>query len=432
MSLEKLKLSKRLTATMTELGYLAPKEIQGRCISRILGGQDVIAIAPEGAGKTTTYVLTTLMKLKFTTDEAPKFLILAPNEERIDEIVEKFYQLSKNRDLRIIGLRASGSMEEEIGELVDGKDIVVATPNRARAIYLKLALNLNRIQTLIIDDAEEIIKQGMQTPVRELAESCGKVQHIIFSTVEHQKLYDMVDNFMNEDYAVIEVDELENDTVDTLDLFVYHVPNFTTKINLLNHLLQDKEVFQKVVVFVNTKLTAQKLASHLFSRNKEEIAVLNPLFYDDFGYEAIEDFKENSQSRVLIIARENTNDIDLSAIPFVFQFELPNEKEQFLNHLLKNEENEETVILTFATDLELPMVKKVEQAVGKRMDLLALPEDVSIYNSTADKKKKVNKEEDQTDISRGGAFHQKKESNAKTYNYGGGEKAKMTMKMKKK
>jgi len=417
---------------MTELGYLALKEIQSRCISRILGGQDVIAIAPEGAGKTTTYVLTTLMKLKFTTDEAPKFLILAPNEERIDEIVEKFHQLSKNRDLRIIGLRASGSMEEEIGELVDGKDIVVATPNRARAIYLKLALNLNRIQTLIIDDAEEIIKQGMQTPVRELAESCGKVQHIVYSTVEHQKLYDMVENFMNEDYAVIEVDELENDTVDTLDLLVYHVPNFTTKINLLNHLLQDKEVFQKVVVFVNTKLTAQKLASHLFSSNKEEIAVLNPLFYDDFGYEAIEDFKENSLSRVLIIARENTNDIDLSAIPFVFQFELPNEKEQFLNHLLKNEENEETIILTFATDLELPMVKKIEQAVGKRMDILELPEDVSIYNSTTDKKKKVNKEEDQTDSSRGGAFHQKKESNAKTFNYGGGEKAKMTMKMKKK
>ncbi len=432
MSLEKLKLSKRLTATMTELGYLAPKEIQSRCISRILGGQDVIAIAPEGAGKTTTYVLTTLMKLKFTTDEAPKFLILAPNEERIDEIVEKFHQLSKNRDLRIIGLRASGSMEEEIGELVDGKDIVVATPNRARAIYLKLALNLNRIQTLIIDDAEEIIKQGMQTPLRELAESCGKVQHIVFSTVEHQKLYDMVENFMNEDYAVIEVDELENDTVDTLDLLVYHVPNFTTKINLLNHLLQDKEVFQKVVVFVNTKLTAQKLASHLFCSNKEEIAVLNPLFYDDFGYEAIEDFKENNLSRVLIIARENTNDIDLSAIPFVFQFELPNEKEQFLNHLLKNEENEETIILTFATDLELPMVKKIEQAVGKRMDILELPEDVSIYNSTTDKKKKVNKEEDQTDSSRGGAFHQKKESNAKTFNYGGGEKAKMTMKMKKK
>jgi len=431
VSLEKLKLSKRLTATMTELGYLAPKEVQSRCISRILGGQDVIAIAPEGAGKTTTYVLSTLMKLKFTDDEAPKFLILAPNEERIDEIVEKFYQLSKNRDLRIIGLRAGGSMEEEIEELVAGKDIVVATPNRARAIYLKLALNLNRIQTLIIDDAEEIIKQGMQNPVRELAESCGKVQHLVFSTVEHQKLYDMIDKHLNEDYALIEVDELENKTIDTLDLLLYHLPNFTTKINLLNYLLQDKEVFQKVIVFVNSKLTAQKLATSLFQQGKEEIAILNPLFYDDFGFETTADFIESEQTRVLIIARENTNAVDLANIPFIFQFELPNEKEEFLNHLVKNDENEDSVVLTFTTDLELPMVRKIEQAVGKRMDVLDLPEDLQIYNPTSDKKKKSTKEE-QEDSSRGGAFHQKKESNAKTFNYGGGEKAKMTMKLKKK
>ncbi|WP_223579855.1 DEAD/DEAH box helicase [Sphingobacterium sp. GVS05A] len=431
MSLEKLKLSKRLTATMTELGYLAPKEVQSRCISRILGGQDVIAIAPEGAGKTTTYVLSTLMKLKFTDDEAPKFLILAPNEERIDEIVEKFYQLSKNRDLRIIGLRAGGSMEEEIEELVAGKDIVVATPNRARAIYLKLALNLNRIQTLIIDDAEEIIKQGMQNPVRELAESCGKVQHLVFSTVEHQKLYDMIDKHLNEDYALIEVDELENETIDTLDLLLYHLPNFTTKINLLNYLLQDKEVFQKVIVFVNSKLTAQKLASSLFQQGKEEIAILNPLFYDDFGFETTAEFIESEQTRVLIIARENTNAVDLANIPFIFQFELPNEKEEFLNHLVKNDENEDSVVLTFTTDLELPMVRKIEQAVGKRMDVLDLPEDLQIYNPTSDKKKKSTKEE-QEDSSRGGAFHQKKESNSKTFNYGGGEKAKMTMKLKKK
>ncbi|MFU1856382.1 DEAD/DEAH box helicase [Sphingobacterium sp. NGMCC 1.201703] len=432
MSLEKLKLSKRLTATMTELGYLAPKEIQSRCISRILGGQDVIAIAPEGAGKTTTYVLSTLMKLKFTDDEAPKFLILAPNEERIDEIVEKFHQLSKNRDLRIIGLRAGGSMEEEIEELVAGKDIVVATPNRARAIYLKLALNLNRIQTLIIDDAEEIIKQGMQTPVRELAESCGKVQHLVFSTVEHQKLYDMIDTHLNEDYALVEVDELENEAIDTLDLLRYQLPNFTTKINLLNYLLQDKEVFQKVIVFVNSKLTAQKLATSLFKQTKEEIAILNPLFYDDFGYETTADFIENEQTRVLIIARENSDAVDIVNIPFIFQFELPNEKEEFLSYIIKNDDNEETIVLTFSTDLELPMVRKIEQAVGKRMDLLDLPEDLQIYNPINDKKKKSIKEEQQEDGSRGGAFHQKKESNAKTFNYGGGEKAKMKMKLKKK
>jgi len=415
---------------MTELGYLAPKEIQSRCISRILGGQDVIAIAPEGAGKTTTYVLSTLTKLKFTDDEAPKFLILAPNEERIDEIVEKFYQLSKNKQLRIIGLRAGGSMEDEIEELVEGKDIVVATPNRARAIYLKLALNLNRIQALIIDDAEEIIKQGMQTAVRELAESCGKVQHLVFSTVEHQKLYDMIDDHLNENYAVVEVEELENETVDTLDLLLYHVPNFTTKINLLNLLLEDKEVFQKVVVFVNSKLTAQKLAKSLFHQNEEEIAILNPLFYDDFGFDSVADFKASDASRALIIARENSPEVDLADIPFIFQFELPNEKEQFLQYLVKDNSNAETVVLTFSTDLELPMVRKIEQVIGKRMDILDLPEDLVIYNPSADNKKRKTNSIAENDESRGGAFHQKKESNAKNYNYGGGEKAKMKMKKK--
>src|SRR5690606_4294713 len=174
---------------MTELGYSTAKEIQLKSLSRIIGGHSIIAIAPEGAGKTTSYVLGVLMRLKHTQDEAPKVLILAPNDERIAEIVERFYTISRNKELYIMGLKSSGSMEEEIEQLVLGVDIVVATPNRARSVYLKLGLNLNRIQTFIIDNAQEIVKQGMQTNVRELAQSCGQVQYLTFSTVEHAKLH---------------------------------------------------------------------------------------------------------------------------------------------------------------------------------------------------------------------------------------------------
>src|SRR5690606_39842602 len=108
-------------------------------------------------------------------------------EDKITEIIDRFHTISKNKNLHIMGLKTSGGMEEEIEDLVRGVDIVVATPTRARAVYLKLGLNLNRIQTFIIDDAEEIVKQGMQTTVRELAQSCGKVQYLAFSTVEHEK-----------------------------------------------------------------------------------------------------------------------------------------------------------------------------------------------------------------------------------------------------
>jgi len=423
VSLDKLKLSKRLHSIMNDLGYFTAKEFQLKSLSRIIGGHSIIGIAPEGAGKTTSYILGVLMRLKYTQDEAPKVLILAPNEERIAEIVDRFLTISNNKNLHIIGLKSSGSMEEEIEELVGGVDIVVATPNRARAVYLKLGLNLNRIQTFIIDDAEEIVKQGMQTTVRELAQSCGDVQYLAFSTVEHEKLHLMIDGFMP--FAtLVEVEELAEIAIETHELMLYQVPNFTTKINLLNDLMRDDDVFDKVVVFVNSHTTAQKLIQSLHVK-KGEAAILKPINNNVFGIDDVNYFKQNPECRILLVVNEDENDIDLSGIPFIFHFEIPENREVFIRHVLKTS-NDEAIAITFATDIELPELKKIEQSLGKKVPVIPLPEDLMIYHpSDSPKEKKV------IDESQGGAFHKKKESNSKTYNYGGGTKAKMTMKNKK-
>ncbi|NGM61930.1 DEAD/DEAH box helicase [Sphingobacterium sp. SGG-5] len=410
---------------MKELGYFTAKEIQLKSLSRIIGGHNIIGIAPEGAGKTTTYVLGVLMRLKYTLDEAPKVLVLAPNEEKIAEIVDRFLTISKNKDLHIMGLKASGSMEEEIEGLVRGVDIVVATPNRARAVYLKLGLNLNRIQMFIIDDAEEIVKQGVQTTVRELAQSCGKVQYLAFSTVEHEKLHIMIEDFMP--FAtVVEVEEFAEQRAETHELMLYQVPNFTTKINLLNALMRDEEVFEKVVVFVNSRLTAQKLGQSLHTK-KGEVAVLHPLFHDDeWGIDDIDDFKQIPECRILIVANEGTtNDIDLSGIPFIFHFEIPENRTDFLQRIVKTSA-EEVIAITFATDIELPEFKKIEHSLGQKVHVIPLPDDLIIYRPS-----NTPKEKNEVDESQGGAFHKKKPSNSKTYNIGAGTKAKMTMKNKK-
>lgn len=412
---------------MNDLGYFTAKEFQLRSLSRIIGGHSMIGIAPEGAGKTTSYVLGVLMRLKYTQDEAPKVLILAPDEDRIAEIVDRFLTISQNKDLHIIGLKTSGSTEEEIEELVLGIDIVVATPTRARAVYLKLGLNLNRIQTFIIDDAEEIVKQGMQTTVRELAQSCGKVQYLAFSTVEHEKLHLMIDVFMPFS-AVVEVDELADQVVDTHELVLYQAPNFTTKINLLNMLVGDKEVFDKAVVVVNSQLTAQKLGESLYAE-KGEVAVLHRLRHDDSDMDdaevddsGIDDFRRNPECRILIVANEGRAGLDLSGIPFVFHFEIPDNKTDFIRNVVKTSDDE-TIVITFATDIELPQLRKIEQDLGKRIPVMPLPEDLIIYRPSGDPKEKH-----EADESKGGAFHKKKESNSKTYNYGGGAKARMTKK----
>ncbi|RZL01470.1 MAG: DEAD/DEAH box helicase [Pedobacter sp.] len=120
MSLEKLKLSKGLVATMTGAGYLSPKEVQLKTLSRIIGGQDIIAVGPEGCGKTTAYILGTLMKVKYETDEAPQVLILVPDKEHGDRVLGSFNVLGKNRNLRITLLTGHGGMESEINDMMEG------------------------------------------------------------------------------------------------------------------------------------------------------------------------------------------------------------------------------------------------------------------------------------------------------------------------
>ena len=419
MSLEKLKLSKRLHSNMNELGYITATEFQLKTVSRIIGGHSLIGIAPDGAGKTTAYILGVLSRLKYTDDEAPQVLILAPNEEKIQEIVDQFIRISKNKNLHIMGLKASGNIEDEINELVLGVDIVVATPSRARAVYLKLGLNLNRIRMFIVDDAEEIIKQGLQTNVRELANSCGDVQYITMSTVEHQKLHLMIDPFMP--FApVFEVEELGEEILNTHELMLYLVPNFNTKINLLNTLISDSEVFDKVVVLVYSNQTAEHVFERLHTKKGESFIYQNNVgegaTISDIGL-----FRHGQNSRILIVNIQDHLDIDLTGIPFIINMEIPEKPSDFLRHALKNSD-EEAIHMNFATDLELADLKKIESRLGKKIPVMELPEDLVIYTHKPKAKEKIE------DPTQGGAFHEKKASNKKDYNLSGGEKAKLNKK----
>lgn len=428
---DKLKLNKQLVRSLTDAGYLAPKEMQTRSLARIVGGQDMIGIGPQGCGKTTTYILGILARLKYGFEDAPRALILVPDKERVLAVTEQLALLNKNETIRVVSLYPAPGTEAQMDALADGCDIVVATPDRARAIYLKLGLNLNKIIMMVIDDAADIVKQGLQLPVNELATSINKCQHLVFTEVMHSKLEHMTDQFMNQ-HAVIEVDELsEGPNAEILDQVLYQVPNFRTKIGLLNLLLHDTEVFTRAVVFVNTRLTADKIFNSLTHGLKKEAAILNPLFFETAGFENIEQFKQQNQKRVLIIANELQGFIDVKDIPFIIHFEPPVEKETFIDRIIKSDDDQETFAITFATDIELAMVKKIEHATGYKIPIAELPDDLPIAKEESkddEKKKPVHKKID-TEV-RGEAFHEKKASNKKDYNYSAGTKAKMNKKKK--
>jgi ATP-dependent RNA helicase RhlE len=427
---DKLKLNKQLVRAVTEAGYFTPKEVQLKTLTRILGGQDIITIAPEGSGKTTAYILGVLMRLKYGFEEAPRALILVPTKEKVLEVIAQFELLNKNTSIRITGLFTEPSIQPQMDALADGADIVVATPDRARAIYLKLGLNLNKIIMMVIDDAAEIVRLGAQLPVAELANSIIKCQHLVFTDVMHGKLQQMIDPFMQMP-ALIEVDELGEAKAEIHEQVLYHVPNFKTKQNLLSLLLKDADPAVKAAVFVSTRLNAEKIYSHLKISFRNSVAILDPMMFESKGFGSIAAFVNQSEANVLIIANEHNPYNDLRGINLLIHFEVPEDTETFIQRMLKDtNETHEVSSVILATDLELASVKKIEQTIGQKITAEELPDGLNIITEQKDKKTVRSEKAPKTEEERGSAFHEKKASNKKDYNYSAGTKAKMNNKKK--
>jgi ATP-dependent RNA helicase RhlE len=415
VSLEGLKLNKQVQSAAEELGILSPKEIQLKTVSRIIGGQDIIAVGPEGSGKSTSLIMAVLMKLKYAQDP-PRTLILAPTKEKVLVLEEQFNQLGKNTDLRTIGLVAGAGIEGQKDALAEGVDIIIGTPDRIQALYLKSGINLNKLKLFVLDDAESIVKQGFHSLVVEIADRLPKCQHVVFSEVMHGKLEKLTSHFMYQP-IMIEVTELAQEKTEIIPNQYFHVPNFKTKMNLLNFLLKEKEKFNKVLVLVNTKQTEETLYKSLVRFNDAEVRILGSASSEYLGVSEIQQFKESEGLQILLALNDDIPKEEISSIPFILHFDLPNNSNTFIDRVRINDDqtNASSSSIVFVTDLELTEISKIEKSIGQKMNLTPLPSDLVI-----EKDKAINKEEDkeeEKEVTGGGAFHEKKASNAKDYNW---------------
>lgn len=414
MPLESLKLTKQVLNGMTDAGYTEALEIQERTLSRIIGGQDIVAVGPEGSGKTTALVLGVLMRLKYSQDEPPRALILVPDKERVLAMEERFRSLGKQTGIKVFGLYAGVGLEGQKDALAEGADVVIGTPDRVHSIYLKSGLNVNRIKMFILDDADYIVKQGFQTLVHQIADRLPKCQHLVFTEVFHAKLEKLTSPFLNFP-VTIEVNQLTAEAMETIDLVLYQTPNYKTKLNLLNLLMPDAETFSKGVVFVNTNITADSIYKSMNKRNMGEVGMLRSKDPGTLTFESVEDFMNDQEVRILVALNEEPFTEAFTDIPFLLHFDVPVTKEIFIQRAEKKSEEQFGQIITFSTDIELTLIAKIEQAMGKKIEVEALPPGL-IVEGDRHSHKDDGEDSESHDI-KGGAFQEKKASNAKTHNY---------------
>jgi len=190
------KLNKKLLAALAQAGFEAPTELQAQCISKISSGGDIIGIAADGAGKTSTLAIAAVQKLQYAFEDAPRALILVADKEKAFALKEQFDRLAAETDLRSVCIVEEGKLDVQRRDIHTGTDLVIGTAKRVLEIYFKWSLNLNKIKFFAIDDAERMIKNSWHGEIDRLALSLPKCQRVVFTNNLDEKVEKLISKLM--------------------------------------------------------------------------------------------------------------------------------------------------------------------------------------------------------------------------------------------
>ena len=191
------KLNTPLKEALTRLEIETPTPFQKKSISKIKSGANFYGIAPDGAGKTTAMIISTIQKLNSEAYmDAPRALIYVKDKESALSLEEKFKAYIRYMDLRIYCAYDEQNIDHQKDDIYYGVDIVIATPSRLNKLFSITGVHLGELQLLIIDDAETLLKRTFNNDIDRISQSITKCQYLIFANSFDEKLEKLQDTFM--------------------------------------------------------------------------------------------------------------------------------------------------------------------------------------------------------------------------------------------
>lgn len=410
MIFDDLKLNKQLVNAVSDLGYTVPTEIQLKAIPQILAGHDIFGIAQTGTGKTAAYLLPILMKVKYAQGNNPRALILAPTRELAMQVNEQVGLLAKYTDIRHTVAYGGIGPKTQIENVEKGIDLLVATPGRLMDIYRTGKLVLKEIKTLVLDEADKMMDMGFMPQIRQILEVIPrKRQNLLFSATMPEKVQRLSEEFLEFPLS-IEVTP-QSSTAKSIEQELYAVPNFKTKINLLQYFLE-KEEAERVIVFVRSKQTADNIFKFIHRKVEEEVRVIHANKGQNTRINSMEAFKEGAV-RILVATDVASRGIDVSKVSHVINFDVPAVNEDYVHRIGRTGRASEIgKAITFATPLEMHHVAKIEKIIKMKIPEKQMPAEVMVEKTPFEEAQMMARELDnlrkKADPAFKGAFHEKK------------------------
>lgn len=412
---EDFKIKRQLLNALTEQGIYKPTPIQLASYSCILAGRDFVGIAQTGTGKTIAYLLPVLQELKYSDQASPRVLILLPTRELVIQTVKEIEKLTPYLNVRTFGVYGGTNINTQKKAIVAGLDIIVGTPRRVYDLALSGVLRLNAIRKLVIDEVDIMLDFGYKTQLEHIFDYLpAKRQNVLLSATMTAYVDQLIDGFLVN--PVKETISISGTRLDTIRQEAYEVPNFYSKANLLNHLLQDAETFSKVLIITGSKVSADRLFETLDFG--PDTALIHAGKEQNYRNKSLEQFSDGT-SRILIATDVISRGIDIDKIAVVISFDTPFYPENYIHRIGRTgrAEQEGRAILLYS-EKETPLKKAIEDLMNYEIPSAAFPEGVEISSrlTPEEKMKPLALPEkvlhDKHDIA-GPAFHEKLAKNSK-------------------
>ena len=317
-----LKLKQALLENLETLGYLHMTPIQAQSIPLILEGKDVIAQAKTGSGKTAAFGLGLLQNL-----EVKRFrvqtLVLCPTRELADQVAKEVRRLARGiHNIKVLTLCGGKPFGPQIGSLEHGAHIIVGTPGRVEEHLTKGTLNLDHLNTFILDEADRMLDMGFQSALDAIVEFAPRArQTLLFSATFPDQIASIANKIMKQPERVSAID---GHSEETIKQHFYKVDDDDHRMVAVRLLLQ-KHRPKSAIIFCNTKIETQEVADELFGRGFSAMAIHGDLDQKDRDQVLVR-FASKSIS-VLVATDVAARGLDIDTLNLVINYHLSRDSE---------------------------------------------------------------------------------------------------------
>ncbi len=363
MNFRDLGLTAPILKDLTQAGYTDPTPIQRKAIPPALAGRDVLGCAQTGTGKTCAFAAPILQRLSgpMPRPRVIRALILTPTRELAIQIQDSFTAYGRNLPLRSAVIFGGVGQQPQVDAIRRGLDILVATPGRLLDLHGQGLLDLSRIEIFVLDEADRMLDMGFIHDVKRILKLLPEQkQTLFFSATMPPEVMGLVNGLLH-DYQRVEVDPVSS-PVEAVRQSLYYVDK-SNKTKLLAHLMEERHI-SSALVFSRTKHGANRIAQDLIKRGISAAAIHGNKS-QTARVQALGDFKAG-RVRVLCATDIAARGIDITDLPFVFNYNLPDVPETYVHRIGRTgRAGREGEAVSFCQFDEKDELRAIEKLLGR-------------------------------------------------------------------